>query len=691
MNFVAGLEIGFWQRDRVLADIGLHDLGAIVPGKRLSEQDDAVPALPATSRTAQQDSGLRSQTIFAADIPDGNDALGISAPLAILAELALHARTETPLTIGLFGPAGSGKSFALTKLIRSIELLSTRAAATPETPFIGEIATLRVDAAQLDGSPAVALACALHASLARTFPALAAEAARAARDPRLEASETLERLDCARRKLEAERQALDETKALCAHLADTILHQTAGTQIDTYSAANAPLIKRLFAKLKIADDPLPAFKDMAGALANAHGFGQRAGFVLQAFLGPKGQKKLIANAALMLVCGVALGFAIDGQAVWLGWLRANESSVSFASWLEGHMDLLANVRTIVFLGAAAALGANLSRALRLLKHVFRAAALLEADVSTRQSELDSLFAYQARRVEALAAEVEALSRLAAEAERRAGDAQPAGSPLSQSSPFPTDTAAQQAQAFAAAAGTMMTAPRPAGAGTLSSKMPRRIVLAIDHLDAVPASRGREILGFARSLFKQGYCLLIATDPARLGGAEGETARWLEKWVDVPFQIGEIASRTNSSAFVRDLLNGQGASELPVRDARASALDRPISLAETQNLTALAPLAGSSARALKRFVNLYRLARAQNHDHLGPLAFMLALHAGGTQREIAALNDALTNDDPEADLTLDQCSERLSNAFACVRSEQGRVSIAAARRAAATARLFSSNS
>jgi KAP family P-loop domain len=236
----------------------------------------------------------------------------------------------------------------------------------------------------------------------------------------------------------------------------------------------------------------------------------------------------------------------------------------------------------------------------------------------------------------------------------------------------------------------MTAPRQAGAGTVSSKMPRRIVLAIDHLDAVPASRGREILGFARSLFKQGYCLLIATDPARLAGAEGETARWLEKWVDVPFQIGEIASRTNSSAFVRDLLNGQGASELPVSDARASALDRPISLAETQNLTALAPLAGSSARALKRFVNLYRLARAQNHDHLGPLAFMLALHAGGTQPEIAALNDALTNDDPEADLTLDQCSERLSSAFACVRAGQGRVSIAAARRAAATARLFSFN-
>ena len=67
----------------------------------------------------------------------------------------------------------------------------------------------------------------------------------------------------------------------------------------------------------------------------------------------------------------------------------------------------------------------------------------------------------------------------------------------------------------------------------------------------------------------------------------------------------------------------------------------MSAAEARLLAGLAPLAGSSARALKRFVNLYRLARAQNHVHKGAVAFMLALDAGGTQAEIAAVNEALS--------------------------------------------------
>ena len=65
-------------------------------------------------------------------------------------------------------------------------------------------------------------------------------------------------------------------------------------------------------------------------------------------------------------------------------------------------------------------------------------------------------------------------------------------------------------------------------------------------------------------------------------------------------------------LVRAILGGQGAPEPQVRNAEPSALlalDQPVSTAETQLLADLAPLAGSSARALKRFVNLYRLTRS----------------------------------------------------------------------------------
>ncbi|HXN87882.1 MAG TPA: hypothetical protein VN890_00755, partial [Methylocella sp.] len=172
-----------------MGDTGLGALGAIVPGSRLAGPNaPAVPTHPSASRTVEPEADS-SQAIFAADLPDGQDALGLDAPLGLLAGLAAHARIETPLTIGLFGPSGSGKSFALTKLIRSIEDLR---AATPASPYIGEIVTLRVDAAHIEGHPATALAGALHAGLAGTSPALAAEAARAARDPRAAASEALE-------------------------------------------------------------------------------------------------------------------------------------------------------------------------------------------------------------------------------------------------------------------------------------------------------------------------------------------------------------------------------------------------------------------------------------------------------------------------------------------------------------------
>jgi hypothetical protein len=670
-----------------VADSGLRDLGAIVPGARLADpKAPPVAARTPASQTIEPEAVLPSEPVFAADHFDGPDALELDAPLGLLAELAAHRRTETPLTIGLFGPSGSGKSFALTKLIQSIEDLC-RAAATPDTPYIGEIVTLRVDATDLAGNPATALAGALHSSLARTYPALAAEAARAARDPRAAASEALELLDVSRRKLDAEKRALDETSVRRARLAEAILYETAGSQVDAYACANRTRIKGLFARLGIAGDPLLAYKDMAGTIASADGTARRAGFALRAFFAFKGQMKLMAAAILLFLASAGLRTAIDQQAAWLAWLRATESSVSIGNWLEAHMDWLLGLSEIIFLGAALALCVTVWRGAQLLRLVFRGADLLQADLGVRRREMHDLLAFQARRVEALAAEVNSLSRRAAEAEKRAADVHAGNPALAEPAPFTIDTATEQARTFAAAAGAIIGRPGQPNTNK-SGGAPRRIIVALDHLDAVPASHAREILGQVRSLFKQGYVVLLAADSARLAAAAGETAPDLGKWIQVPFQIGELASRANYATLVDQILGGQGAAEPLGRDATTSALDQPVSPAEARLLAGLAPLAGSSARALKRFVNLYRLARAQNHVHKGALAFMLALDAGGTQSEMAAVSDTLSHADPERDLDLQQCGGRLVEALAVAQSAQGKVSVNAARRAAAAARLFS---
>ena len=670
-----------------MADNRLRDLGTVVPGARLAEASaPTLSAPPPQRRGIEPETVSPSDPVFATDLPEGIDALGLDAPLGLLAELAAHRRTETPLTIGLFGPSGSGKSFALTKLIQAIEELS-RAAVTPASPYLGEIVTLHVDATDITGNPATALAGALHTRLAGTYPAVAAEAARAARDPRAAASEALERLDMSRRKLEAEKHALAETSARRARLTEAILYETAGSQVDAYASVNRSRIKSLFFRLGIAGDPLLAFKDMAGAIASPDGAARRAGFTLRAFFAFKGQRKLIAAAILLFLAGAGLRIAFDQQAVWLAWLRATESSVPVANWLEAHIDWLLGLREIIFVGAALAFGVTVWRGLQLIRLVFRGADLLQADLGVRRRETDDLFAFQARHVEGLAAEVNILSRRAAEAEKRAGDVHPKSSTLAEPAPFAIDTATQRARTFAAAAGArIVTASQ-----TSTSKngvAPRRFVFAIDHLDAVPASRGREILAHVRSLFKQGYVVLIAADPAKFAAVAGETAPGLDTWIQVPFQLGELASRANYATLVGQMLGTEGAAEPLSRDAATSALDQPMSTTEVQLLSGLAPLAGSSARALKRFVNLYRLARVQNQPHKGALAFLLALDAGGTQSEIAAVNDALSRVNPEADLDLQHGDARLVEALAAAQAAQGKINVNAARHAAATARLFS---
>jgi hypothetical protein len=681
------------REEKNVAESGLPDLGAIVPGSRLAEpKAPPIVAPPLASPRGEPETVSSSGSIFASDYPDGPDALGLDAPLGLLAELAAHKRTGTPLTIGLFGPSGSGKSFALTKLIQFIEELSR--AATPDSPYLGEIVTLRVDASDLAGNPATALAGALHACLAHTYPAMAAKAAQAARDPRAAASEALERLDMSRRKLDAEKRSLDETSVRRTRLAETLLYETAGSQVDAYATANRTRIKSLLSRLGIAGDPLMAFKDMTGTSASTDSVARRTGFALRAFFAFKGQTKLIAAAILLFLAGVGSRIAFDQQTVWLAWLRATDSSVPIAKWLEAHMEWLLSLRQILFLGAALALGITVWRGSQLLRLVFRGAGLLQADLDVRRREIDDLFAFQARRVEALAAEVNILSRRASEAERRAGDVHAGSFTLAEPAPFAIDTATEHARTFAATAGAMtggsgQTSPNKRGGA------PRRIVFAIDHLDGVPASRGREILVHARSLFKQGFVVLIAADPARLAAAAGETTQGLDTWIQVPFQLGAFVSRANYAALAGQILagrilDGQENTGQQSRDTSTSVLDEPVSAAEARLLAGLAPLAGSSARALKRFVNLYRLVRAQDQVHKGALAFMLALDAGGTQTEIAAVNDVLCRPSLEADLDLNHCGTRIVEALAAAQSVQGKVSVSAARHAAAAARLFSFN-
>ncbi|HET6374879.1 MAG TPA: hypothetical protein VFF88_02420, partial [Methylocella sp.] len=271
----------------------------------------AEQALPAAETRAESVPASHFQPAFCADLPAGPDLLGFDETLARLAALAAHERTGTPLTIGFLGPPGSGKSFAMSRFLRTAGDLSARAETAPGTPYLSGILTLSIDAASLAENPAASLAGALHARLAEAFPHLAAEAACAVRDPRADAREALERLDECRRKLEAEKQALDEVTAQRARLSETILYESAGSQTGAFLSANKETVRRLFAKLKIPGDPLTAYKDMTGALLGSQGFASRAGFALRSLYAFKGQRSLLFLSLILALAWAGLRFALE--------------------------------------------------------------------------------------------------------------------------------------------------------------------------------------------------------------------------------------------------------------------------------------------------------------------------------------------------------------------------------------------
>jgi hypothetical protein len=688
-----------------LPDIGLRNLGAIVPG---AEPQPLVrpPATPQASPPANPPPAAAATPgpdapLFSADVADDpaallSGALGLDAPLALLAELASHGRTQTPFAIGLLGPSGCGKSVALNKLVHAIERLSAAAQSTDSSPFVSPIVALRVNAADLDGPPAEALAAALYARLATDAPGLAIEASHAARDPALAAREAFDRLDAARLKLEAERRTLDEADARRAKLAESLLYETPGSQIDAYAQARRGRLKTAMTSFGVAGDPLVGYKDMVAEAADSRG-AARPQFALRAFWGLKGQAKLIVTAITLALIGLGLGAAFANQASWLGLLRAQPQSASAADWMAAHADWLLTLRSAAWFGAALVLALNIWRGARLLQMVFRGETLLKAELSGRRRDSDGHFGHQARRVESLAAEVHRLSREAAEAERRAGGLRAANPALAAPSPFAADILRRQAERFIAAAGALAQRRGGAAPGT-PADAPRRIIVALDNLDLAPAARAREILVKMKSLFGPGYVSLIAADPARFEAGRLESsdeALRPDRWIQAPLQVGEIAARGDAPTQIRDILGAAqgGASNAPVAlpDARQSALDEPLTEAETRLLAALAPLAGASARAIKRFVNLYRLLRTQLRDRpeqRGALAFMLALDAGGSPTDMAAVAKVLLAAGGDAAFDLHPFGPRLASAFAALGAAQGRPSLDALRRAAALVRVFS---
>ncbi|WP_158808371.1 P-loop NTPase fold protein [Beijerinckia sp. L45] len=662
-----------------MADVGLRDLGAFVPGRRSEPAVTPVGEVPVLGAA---DAGsviitpppapAKERAVFGGDLPTGADALGIDTPIAHLAELAAHRGTASPTCIGLLGGAGSGKSFALRRLTARIGALAS-AASTTRGPFLSRVHVQTLDAGTLDGDPALALAAQLHAGLRQPYPDLARELGHTARDPHVVARETGEKLDDARRRLDAERRTLDESGSRLARLTETVLYEAAGSQVDSYARAHRGSLENRQVAFGITGDPIRNYKDLVRVVAESGG---PIGLSLRALYGFKGQTRLVVLALVFVLVGIGLGVAIDMQDSWLGAMRGGpQASVATATWMAAHIDLLALAKKAAFILAVLLVAANLWRAFNFVQPILTGVRLLRADLANRRRDLDGLYAHQTKRVDNLSADVERLARVSAEAEKRLGGSGHHGA--IDAPPFDT-TVRAQARTFFVTLGRMLREG--------SQAAPQRIVLALDHLDAVTPVRAKEILDSVHRLAAEsGIVTLVAVDPRRLDTSLAD----LERWIQLPLRLDAKPEERDHTAIVLQALGHAPApASAPAVDATRSALDEPVSEAEATLLAALAPVAGGSPRLVKRFVNLYTLARLDSDAQKGALALMLALDQGGTQAERQASEEAMAGPDLGASFAPAQTSARLRLALEAVAAFDGRVSKADVAKAASRATLFS---
>jgi len=583
--------------------------------------------------------------------------LGLDNALTSLAELIVHKRAEGPLTVGIFGGSGSGKSFALNRLLAMVEQLRDGAGAVgASSPFLSRITVARLDAARASGNPVNALAASVYDAL-RTSPAadqagLADEIVANSLDPRAAARAATERLMELRRKLDAERQGLHELSGRRARLAETVLYQTSGSRIDSYARSNRGSIdNRLRAFGFDNNDTLATYKDLVRDVAERPGLIGRISTFVHAMWAFRGQTKLLVYAVVFYVLAWAFNYAQLNLPAWEGWLRGfGDSWLPVITFVQKNASWLGTLRSACNWLVLAFLALNVVRAFRFVSPIYRGVSHLNADMDARRHELDHLVSNQTRLVNDLSSDADAQARRAEEAERRAA-AQGARAGAAQvASPFLKNGGSADADARAFLAGV---------AATPEDRRPQRIVVAVDNLDAVTASQALALLEEVTPALSHPVYVTVASVDADAVGATPDARSRLTKLLQTPFNVANAISR-GYGTFVKGLLAPASAatpqlaadsSGLRALDAAASVLDTPMRPGEAGLLETLSTIAGRSPRRVLQFINLYKLARTRS-TAFAPLALALAVECSGDAQLKQALLNGVAGKADDAEVTFD---------------------------------------
>lgn len=573
--------------------------------------------------------------VFASDRP-------VAAPdraAALFGELVAHAQAQTPFALAVTGPAGAGKSSFLEAVLTRAEALAAAAKGAARSPFVSRLLAVRVDAAGAAADPAGTIASSVERALRRAdaeWSQLAAEAGMSLADPHAAAREAGDNFDAVRRRLDDETRDLEAASGRRARLADLLLYETAGSKVDSYARGNRSRLETALRRFGFTEaDATVAYKNLVGEVAELGGGAAATPMLLRSLWAFRGQKRLLVVALVFGLIWIGLGLALESQAAWAPALREQgQMGASTVDWLVNR-GWLATLRAGALAAAALALALNVWRAIRFATPLLRGARLLKTDMAERAAELDRQIETRASRLAALRREADGARALAEESTRRAGQfAGRNGAPASALAP----TAG--AETFLAALDEVLVRQ---GAGA-------RMIIALDGLDRLAPADALATLEAARRLLgARHWALLAAFDPATLGTAMGAVPAARRAAYERLFQAGWRldGAVADSGRAMSEVL---GASDRPPvapppPDAARSLLDEPLSANETELLARLAPLAGASPRAIKRFANLYRLARLSTPDRAA-VALMLAVETGAPDADAIAVARAVAAGDAE---------------------------------------------
>ena len=128
----------------------------------------------------------------------------------------------------------------------------------------------------------------------------------------------------------------------------------------------------------------------------------------------------------------------------------------------------------------------------------------------------------------------------------------------------------------------------------------------------------------------------------------------------------LRNQQASATYAQQLLGATPLPEDKPVDASSSALDAPIKVIESHLVSKLAGMAGDTPRAVKRYLNCWRIARPMTPD-TSALALMLALDHGGDSGELAAMGAAMDLEEPGKALEIHPGEPRLAAALAALNS------------------------